>query len=135
MSEIINLSEYSDEELLLMTEAIKKETVKRTVRNFPYKIGDCFFRIAPSSMGRGMMICKIEDLDKAIKCKILNIDSCSNSWITSTYYTYTEFVNDWKTPIDSKVFDLHKELNRSINKLNVEFANQVIDLSDGKTNN
>ena len=132
MDEIINLADYSDEELLSIVEAIRKECVKRSANDFPHKVGDCFFKVAPSSMGRGLMICKITSLEDSISCDVINIDACNNSWISSTAYGYKRFCEDWDTPISSSAFDLYKEKVNKINAINNDFVRQVIKLKDGK---
>lgn len=132
MDEIINLAEYSDEELLSIVEAIRKECVKRSSNEFPHKVGDCFFKVAPASMGSGLMICRIESLEDSVSCDIINIDACNNSWKSSTAYGYKRFCEDWTTPISPSVFDLYKEKVNKINAINNDFVRQVIELKNGK---
>lgn len=132
MNEIINLAEYSDEELLSIVSAVRDECVKRSVAEFPHKVGDCFFRVAPASLGRGLMICRITSMEDSVECDILNIDACNNSWKSSTSYGYKKFCEDWTTPISPSVFDLYKEKVNKINAINNDFVRQVIKLKDEK---
>ena len=128
----MDLSKYTDDQLVELMVEIKSECIKRDKQDFSHKVGDCFFKVAPSSMGRGLMICKILHLGTTVECKEINIDACNNSWISKTEYYYKKFTETWKTPISPKVFDLYTEKHNQINDINLEFVNKVIALKDGK---
>lgn len=129
MNETIDLSDYSKEELLQLSGAILKELEHRSQKDFPYMIGDCFYRAAPSSKGSGIETCRIDSLDSTVNVTMLVFDACNNAHRYTNAYSYENFVKTWKTRISYNIFDLYKENLKSINDLNRDLVNKVINLS------
>lgn len=126
---MIDLTQLTKEELLQQTSEILKELQRRDQENFPYKVGDCFYRVAPSSMGHGIETCRIDSITSVVDVTMLVFDACNNAHKYTTSYTLEKFLNTWKVRISDSIFDLYKENVKAVNNLNKELVSKIIQLS------
>lgn len=125
----MDLTKLTKDELVQQIVKIQEELNRRDRENFPYKEGDCFYRIAPPSMGHGIETCRIDSLTSTVNFTMLVFDACNNSHRYTNSYSYDKFMNTWKVRISNKIFELHKENMKAINDLNKELVSKIIQLS------
>ena len=125
----MDLTKLTKDELLQQVLKIQEELNRRDRENFPYEVGQCFYKVAPSSMGHGIETCKIESLTSTVNVIMLVFDACNNSHRYVNSYSYNEFMKTWKVRISDRIFDLYKNNVKRINDLNRELVNNVIQLS------
>ena len=125
----MDLTKLTKDELLQQVVKIQEELNRRDRENFPYKEGDCFYRVAPSSMGHGIETCRIDSLTSTVNVTMLVFDACNNAHRYTNSYSYTKFMETWEVRINGKIFDLYKDNVKRINDLNRELVNNVIQLS------
>lgn len=125
----MDLTKLTKDELVQQIIKIHEELNRRDHENFPYEVGQCFYRVAPISMGHGIETCKIESLTSTVNVIMLVFDACNNSHRYVNSYSYNEFVKTWKVRISGRIFDLYKNNKNKINDLNKELVNNVIQLS------
>lgn len=125
----MDLTKLTKDELLQQVVKIQEELNRRDRENFPYEVGQCFYRIAPSSMGHGIETCKIDSLTSTVNVIMLVFDACNKSHRYVNSYSYSEFMKTWKVRISGRIFDLYKDNVKRINDLNKELVNNVIQLS------
>lgn len=125
----MDLTKLTKDELLKQALKINAELNRRYRENFPYEVGQCFYRVAPSSMGHGIETCRIDSLTSTVNVTMLVFDACNNSHRYTNSYSYNEFVQTWKVRISGRIFDLYKDNVKRINDLNRELVNNVIQLS------
>lgn len=126
----MDLTKLTKDELLQQVLKIQEELNRRRRSDFPYKEGDCFYRIAPSSMGHGIEICRIDSLTSTVNVTMLVFDACNNSHRYTNSYFYDKFMDTWKIRTSDKIFELHKENMKAVNDLNKELVNKIIQLSE-----
>lgn len=125
----MDLTKLTKDELLQQVLKIHEELSRREHENFPYEEGQCFYRIAPSSMGHGIETCRIDSLTSTVNVTMLVFDACNNSHRYTKSYSYDKFMETWEVRINGKIFDLYKDNVKRINDLNRELVNNVIQLS------
>lgn len=125
----MDLTKLTKDELLQQVLQIREELNRRECENFPYKEGDCFYRVAPSSMGRGIETCRIDSLTSMVNVTMLVFDACNNSHRYTNSFSYDKFMDMWKIRISDKIFELHKENTKAVNNLNKELVSKIIQLS------
>lgn len=125
----MDLTKLTKDELLQQVLKIQEELNRRDHENFPYEVGQCFYRVAPSSMGHGIETCRIDSLTSTVNVTMLVFDACNNSHRYTNSYSYDKFMNTWKVRISDKIFDLHKATAKRIYDLNKELVNNIIQLS------
>lgn len=125
----MDLTKLTKDELLQQVLKIQEELNRRDRENFPYEVGQCFYKVAPSSMGHGIETCRIDSLTSTVNVTMLVFDACNNSHKYTNSYSYDKFVTTWKVRISDKIFDLYKENLKVINNLNKELVSKVIQLS------
>ena len=125
----MDLTKLTKDELLQLALKIHEELNRRDHENFPYEVGQCFYRIAPSSMGHGIETCRIDSLTSTVNVTMLVFDACNNSHRYTNSYSYDKFMDTWETRINGRIFDLYKDNVKRVNDLNRELVNNVIQLS------
>lgn len=125
----MDLTKLTTDELLQQILKIQEELSYRSRGTFPYKEGDCFYRIAPSAMGHGIETCRIDHLTSMVNVTMLVFDACNNSHRYTQAFSYDKFMDMWKIRISDKIFELHKENIKAVNDLNKELVSKVIQLS------
>ena len=125
----MDLTKLTKDELVQQIIKIEEELIRRDESDFPYKEGDCFYRIAPSAMGHGIETCRIDHLNSMVNVTMLVFDACNKSHRYTTVFSRDKFMNMWKIRISDKIFELHKENVKAINDLNKELVSKIIQLS------
>lgn len=125
----MDLTKLTKEELLQQILKIKEELIRRDGSDFPYKEGDCFYRVAPSAMGHGIETCRIDHLTSMVNVTMLVFDACNKSHRYTTVFSRDKFMDMWKIRISDKIFELHKENMKALNELNKKLVSKIIQLS------
>lgn len=125
----MDLTKLTKEELLQQILKIQEELSRRNRSDFPYKEGDCFFRVAPSSMGHGIETCRIDHITSMVNVTMLVFDACNNSHRYTNAFSYDKFMDMWKTRISDEIFELHRENMKAVNDLNKELVSKIMQLS------
>lgn len=125
----MDLTKLTKDELLQQAVKIHEELNRRDCENFPYEVGQCFYRVAPSSMGHGIETCRIDSITSTVNVTMLVFDACNNSHRYTNSFSYDKFMDMWKIRISDKIFELHKENMKAVNNLNKELVSKIIQLS------
>lgn len=125
----MDLTKLTTDELLQQIMKIQEELSRRSQDDFPYKEGDCFYRVAPSAMGHGIETCRIDHITSVVNVTMLVFDACNKSHRFTTVFSPDKFMNMWKTRISDKIFELHRENMKAVNDLNKELVSKIIQLS------
>ena len=123
----MDLSNLSEQELKNLRKSISDELDARESNGFPYKEGDCFF--STNTNGVGFSLCRIDKMNRTgVDVTMIFVDSCNNASKHSSGYSYSYFKNDWHELIDSSVFDLFSENQKTIGELKHDFVKKVLSL-------
>ncbi len=126
---MFDLTKYSEQELDNLSKSILKEQRERRRKNFPYKVGDCFCDPEPGTSCKCWEIIRIDNLDNGgveytgIYIKA-NLDR--NKYTSSC--TYDFFLKNYKTPIDSSIFDEFSKSSKIISEEKSRFIRKVMEL-------
>ena len=127
---MINLADYSEKKLKTLKAAIDLELFQREFISFPYKEGDCFVSISSNSVAQTILICKIENTKSKIETTTLSVDSGGNVTKFINFFTYSQFVKQWKHKISPEIFLLYEENKKMLNNIKKDFIKQIFELKD-----
>lgn len=125
---MLDLTKYSDQELEALKKAISKEQNKRAEKTFPYKVGDCFCDSEPHSGGKAWTIVRIDEIDGQVGYTGIYINATLDKNMFESHMSFDYFQKNYRTPIDSSVFDLFHENAKAIGELKSSFVNEAFKL-------
>lgn len=127
-AEKFDLKQLSEEDIISLERACMLEISERNASQFPYKVGDCFCDAVPGSSGKGWQIVRINGLDLGVNFTMISVDLLGNTNKFDSKYGYKHFVEEFKTPIDPKIFELYSENFKAIQELKNQFTKQMFNL-------
>lgn len=121
---MLDLIKYSEQELEALSKDINKELLERRLKNFPYKVGDCFCEFDNANY----IITRIDSLDKEVNYTAIHINKCLDRNKYTSSMSYNLFLYSFKNPIDPKIFDIFSESDKVVSNEKSKFVKQMLEL-------
>lgn len=122
---MLNLTNYTEQELEALRDAINEEQLRRKLEDFPYQVGDCFIDV----WGDNYFICRIDTINSLNIGVTVIYNRYNDINCGQTEYRHEQFIKEWHNRIDSKIFDVYVDVTATISRLKQEFINKINEYS------